>query len=358
MIILVDGVRYKLIAPDREATLEKHVRENYKDIFGQDSIWFDKKKIKSKSGIGTIPDAFVITFDHKPRWYVVEVELASHPVYNHVFPQLTKFKRAIEDSSSRRKIVDFFYDSIKQDAVLEAQIKKKIGSGEIYKLVSDLVSENPTIVVVIDERTEQLEEVLLDFGTSVKVVEFKTYRRDGVSEEINAYTIDPVIKAYRKASASKVTETKVSRRAGTITDAIYSRFDDRGIENVSYEECRELAQQVKPDTAFNKGHFSWYKNHYKKKSRACQGSKVIRNVRLPQGLNLHNTYKGIRFTAKVIDNEKINFNGEVFNSLSLAAIAAIQSTGSNRETENGWTWWRFVDPETGEEKPIDDLRKK
>ena len=53
----------------------------------------------------------------------------------------------------------------------------------------------------------------------------------------------------------------------------------------------------------------------------------------------------------------IVFNGKIYNSLSKAAVAAIQSTGSKRETENGWTWWKFIDPGTGEEKLADLLRK-
>ena len=66
MLVLIDGVRYTLMTPDSESTLEKNIVENYRHIFGQDSICFDKKKIKSNAGIGTIPDAFIITFGHEP----------------------------------------------------------------------------------------------------------------------------------------------------------------------------------------------------------------------------------------------------------------------------------------------------
>ena len=114
MIVLIDGVKYRLLIPEKESYLERHIEENYKSIFGKDAIYFPKQKIKSRAGIGTIPDAFLITFSPQPKWCIMEVELATHSVYNHVFPQLTKFRRAIEDSSTRRHLTEFFMISLNQ----------------------------------------------------------------------------------------------------------------------------------------------------------------------------------------------------------------------------------------------------
>jgi len=283
MVVLIDGIRYWLAIPELESVLEKQVEDNYKHIFGEYSFYFPKKKIKSKAGIGTIPDAFVIYFDPKPRWAIIEVELASHSVYNHVFPQLTKFKRALDDIVSRRKIADFFYDTIKADAIIEATIKKLTGTGEVHKFVSDLTADYPTITVIIDERTEQLEEALLDFGRKVKVIEFKTYRREGVSDNINAYCFEPIVKQLKKTISkndvlhSPVESSNTKKTRPGIGAAIYALFDDKGINNVSYDECEAAAKSVKPDTAFNKGHFSWYKNHYKKKNNSVQIKPTSKN---------------------------------------------------------------------------------
>lgn len=73
-LLLKDCVKYVPYEYKNEVELENMVFEHYKEIFGEDSLLFSKKKIKSPAKIGTIPDAFVINFKSR-RWFVVEVEL-------------------------------------------------------------------------------------------------------------------------------------------------------------------------------------------------------------------------------------------------------------------------------------------
>jgi len=194
MIVLIDGIRYQLTTPKSEAVLENAIQSNCQHIFGPDSFYFDiKRKIKSKAGVASIPDGYVIFFTpKKARWAIIEVELASHPVYDHVIPQLGKFNKGIKDSSTRKKLVEILYGVFDDNEVLKARLKQKIKTGEIYKFISDLVSEKPLIIVVIDKRTEELEEAVSDIRGDVKVVEFKTFRREGVSDDVNAFVFEPV----------------------------------------------------------------------------------------------------------------------------------------------------------------------
>ena len=193
MIVLIDGIRYQLTTPKSEAVLENAIQSNCEHIFGPDSFYFDiKKKIKSKAGVASIPDGYVIFFTPKPRWAIIEVELASHPIHNHVIPQLNKFNIGIEDSSTRKKLVEILYGVFDDDEVLKARLKQKIKTGEVYKFISDLVSEQPLIVVAIDQRTEELDEAIDDIKGEVKVVEFKTFRREGISDDVNAYMFEPL----------------------------------------------------------------------------------------------------------------------------------------------------------------------
>lgn len=279
MIVLIDGVRYRLVIPDNEAALEEAIKSNFQHIFGPDSFYLDVKKlIKSKAGIASIPDGYVILFEPKARWCILEVELASHSIYDHIVPQLTKFNRGIENSSSRKKIVEMFYSIINEDEVLKAKLKQQIQTGEIYKFISDLISENPLIVVAIDQRTDELEEALRDIRGDVRVLEFQTFQREGITEQINAYVFEPLIKTKRKIKPTEkdgFTE-ELSTRRGGIGKAIYDLFDEKGIENVTYEECKIIAKKIKPDTKFNPSHFSWYKNKYRKKSNVPPDTKKPR----------------------------------------------------------------------------------
>ncbi len=266
MKILIDGVTYELITPTDEAALEKSIQENSRHIFGENSFYFDVKKvIRSKAGIASIPDSYAILFEPKPRWCIIEVELAFHPIYEHVISQLSKFNRGIEDTQTRKNIVDLLYDAFSKDDILKAQLKKKIKSGEIYKFILDLLSENPLIIVAIDEKTEELQEALTDLRGEVKVLEFKTFRREGVSEELNAYVFEPLVGV--KMSGPTRSSSRGTGRG--ISGAMYALFDAKGVDNVTYNECESLARRIKPDTKFNRYHFNWYKGVYKKQNTSA-----------------------------------------------------------------------------------------
>ena len=298
MVILIDGVRYILKNPDSEDNLEKTIEKNYKYIFGENSFYFNlKRKLKSKSGIGSIPDGYLIIFNSIPEWCILEVELASHPLYDHIIPQLTKFIRGIEDISTKNSLIDMFYNEIKTNLILEAKIKKKIGSGEIYKFFSDLISVKPKIIIAINERNNELKEAIRDIRADVKILEFKIFRREGISEEIDAYLFNPVIN-YRNM------EKPFEPKPGLTTS---ERSNNKSI--------------------------------------------------FPVGLKIYKKYKNIRLEAEIIENNKIKFNGKIYNSPSSAAVAAIQSAGSKRPTEDGWRFWKYKDPKTGKEELLDELRK-
>ena len=150
---------------------------------------------------------------------------------------------------------------------IKARLKQKIKTGEVHKFISDLVSEKPLIVVAIDQRTEELDEALRHIGAEVQVVEFKTFRREGLSDDINAYMFEPV-ETKAIIIPSRVTPDllpkRPQKRRGTM-HSVFELFDDKGVDNVTYRQCESIAREVEPDTKFGKMHFSWYKNKYKRK---------------------------------------------------------------------------------------------
>lgn len=77
--------------------------------------------------------------------------------------------------------------------------------------------------------------------------------------------------------------------------------------------------------------------------------------RVPHGADLRATYKGREFSAQVV-NGRVLWNGRAFDSLSSAAVAVIQSTGTRRPTENGWRFWEVKDRATGEWKRATDYQ--
>lgn len=82
-VLLRDGVRYIQHSYSSESELEEIVIEHGQELFGENAILFKKKRLKGRGGVGSIPDAFVVDIDKKV-WHIIEVELESHPLFDHV----------------------------------------------------------------------------------------------------------------------------------------------------------------------------------------------------------------------------------------------------------------------------------
>jgi len=206
-MLLIDGVKYRLWTPkDEEKEFHPMVKEHSKEIFGKDSIYFDvKRKLISKSGIGSIPDAYVITLSKPYQWYVVENELASHPVYDHIVKQLTKFMNGLKNPKSRSDILEALDEEIRNDKVLRAYVEKTIGSPEIYRFMSRLLSSSPKIVVVIDELNEEVKEACQSLKYDTQFVEFKTFGRED-APNVCAHLFEPLYSTRRVSEQRKRVE--------------------------------------------------------------------------------------------------------------------------------------------------------
>jgi predicted transport protein len=205
-MLLIDGVKYRPWTPkDEEKEFHPIIREHSKEIFGEDSLYFDVKHVlKTTSGIGSIPDAYVINLSKPFEWYVVENELASHPVYDHIVKQLTKFINGIANQSARSQILDVLYDEINKDSVLKATVQKLIDSTDIYHALSKLLSTAPRIVIIIDQKTSDVEEACQVLKYETNIVEFKTFVREG-AENVRAHLFEP-LHAFEKPKPGRQRE--------------------------------------------------------------------------------------------------------------------------------------------------------
>jgi len=170
------------------------VKEHFKEIFGENSLYFDVKHVlKSRSGIGSIPDAYVITLSKPYQWYIVENELATHRVYEHVVPQVTRFISGIENLSSEREIRDALYKEINENKVLKTYVEKLVEPEEVHAFLSTLTSRPPRIVIVIDEVTDEINEAVASLKRlgDTEVVEFKTFVREN-AENVHAHVFEPL----------------------------------------------------------------------------------------------------------------------------------------------------------------------
>ena len=251
-MLLIDGVKYKSWTPeDEENEFHPMIREHSREIFGEDSVYFDvKHKLKSKSGIASIPDAYVITLSKPYEWYIVENELASHPVYSHIFPQISKFISGIENLESQRDIINIFDNQIMRDKVLKAIVEKKIHPEETHRFLSSLVSKPPRIAVIIDEKTKEVKEAIraLKKLGHIDVVEFKTFVRED-APNVHAHLFEPIHEGERVPTPIQVKKGKITPQADytlPILEALIEKGGSGKMSEVLSRVFGKMKNRLKP----------------------------------------------------------------------------------------------------------------
>lgn len=193
-MLLIDGVKYELWTPPTEDKFEQVVKEHTQEIFGEQSIYLDlKQKLKSGSGIGSIPDGYVIVPSDSPHWHIVEVELSFHPLHDHIVSQVGRFIGGISSPNIQRGIVNAIDEEITKDDFLKVKLRKAVEPVEIHRFLTDLVSKQPIITIIIEKATEELREALNILRyPQIEVVEFQTFTREGVGLDVHVHLFEPV----------------------------------------------------------------------------------------------------------------------------------------------------------------------
>ena len=97
MILLMDGVIYEEWAPASHDELAHMVREHYREIFGEGSLYFDIRAKLRGGSIAAIPDGYCLAFGPDALW-VIEVERSTPDPYPHIVNQLSRFINGLSDS--------------------------------------------------------------------------------------------------------------------------------------------------------------------------------------------------------------------------------------------------------------------
>lgn len=190
MLLLKDGIKYFPYEYTSEEELTKMIIEHYKEIFGADSIYFDPQTMKTQTGIEARNDGIILAIDQN-RWYILEVELSKHPLHEHIIPQITKFSIAYEEAGTRRKIVNTLYNEIRADCIKTA-IMKQQNIEDLHKMLTDLIDIQPTIAIIIDQKTPELDHICKKLPFSTRTIEFKTYVRENVGIGVHIHEFQPL----------------------------------------------------------------------------------------------------------------------------------------------------------------------
>ena len=179
LIWTTQGFYHKAAYKD-ELDLENAILAVQADLFGPNRIYLPvKKKIGGKGGVRNIPDGYLVDLTgHKPRLYVVEVELASHELLRHIAVQILEFSLSFE--AEGRGVKAILFNALQEQPLLREKCEKYAVARQyrnLDHLLEHLVFESPfAALVVIDELPEDLEKVLAEkFQFGVEVIELSRY---------------------------------------------------------------------------------------------------------------------------------------------------------------------------------------
>jgi len=184
--LVVPGGVFDSVSPDNEKSFEEAVVSNAKLIFGDRRYYLDcKHRIGVKGKKTNVPDAYLLDLSRNdPRLFVVENELAAHDLFKHLGVQLLEFSYSY--SKAGRQVRAILAEEIsKAKEVCQAceTYSRDKGYRSLDHLLDYLVFETPfQAIVIIDERTDDLNSVVKQFRFPVEIIEFVIYKDSGGSK--------------------------------------------------------------------------------------------------------------------------------------------------------------------------------
>ena len=280
---------------DSEAELEKVVIDNYEFLFGPNSFYLPKAKIKTADGGGTIPDGFAIDIAQR-KWYLVEAELMHHSVWNHIAPQVTKQLLASQQPITKRTIVDLAVEQYKNDQSTKEKFDElNIAEINVRQVLGDILETDPIIGVPIDGVTNDLKDW--------------------------ARTLKYKVKLW-----------------------IVTKFVEfNNPTNLVFEFPEEFKPELDTEQEAEEQHTNREINRFD-----VEIFDLITNGILKVGDKLIMPYKPRNgqpklYEATILDDGSLSLLGQIFGSPSYAALAGINDSGSTRQSVNGWTSWKTTD---------------
>jgi len=288
-----------------EAELENVIIQNYEYLFGPNSYYLPKAKIKTADGGGTIPDGFVIDIAER-KWYLVEAELIHHSVWNHIAPQITKQILASQQAITKRTIVDLSVEQYKKNYSTKEKFDElNIAEINVRQVIGDILDTEPIIGVPIDGVTNDLR----DWARTLKY-------------KVKLWLVNKFVEFNNPA-------------------------------NVIFEFPEEFKPELDTEEEAEEKITNREINRYDVAIKDLINSKLLKIGEVLYMLYKPRNGQPRRYEATILDDGSLKLLGRIFGSPSYAALAGINDSGSTRQTVNGWTSWRNED-----NKLLSELREQ
>ncbi len=213
---------------DDEVELETFVFQNLDKYFSKDRIFIgDKKKINTKMGKGTIPDAILLDIENS-KVCLIENELIRHGVFEHIVKQIIKFVVAYQNEESKRKIIDLFFTVIKQNKEKYIEIFKKYYSEieeiEIHEQLERFFDEDPELYIFIDSLDTDLEDFCLILKNSIQIKAIEVFKFESEGKIVYTFANDEY--TFSRDEVKPIKESKASERYRKVFQELIKGFKE------------------------------------------------------------------------------------------------------------------------------------
>jgi hypothetical protein len=235
--IISDNKTYRHYEYTIEKEFEQIVVEKSKQIFGNNTVYIDIKK-KIGDSIITIPDGYLIDFSfaEKPRLYIIENEISTHDPYKHIGSQLLKF--GISYKASGRQLKKFILDYLIANKDYYDFVEKRLktaGFRNIDAFLDALIFDIPVAaIVIIDNTSEELENVLSQLTMDTDIIEFQTF----VNENERIHKFIPFNEEIREIEEGNKRNISVEELDTIVVPAQAEGFQTEYIENNCWYSIR------------------------------------------------------------------------------------------------------------------------
>lgn len=233
----------------KEEMFERKVVELSSQIFGEDSIYFDIKKKIRNGDIATIPDGYLLDLTNpvEPTLYVVENELSTHDAFNHIGIQLLKFVTSFDESQEQiKKILMAELQSNNHLMKKFEDACSKSNSRNIDFYMDSIVNKEFRAIVIIDETSEELQNVISKINALISVIELRTYinSKNEMIHEFNTLYDDEDVNEYEAKSNADINELKRKAERRQHCDTVVVPARKEGFEKVFLGEDRWYAIKI------------------------------------------------------------------------------------------------------------------
>lgn len=293
-MILHGNMSYSKAQTGLEQELEDFVLQNVEYFFGESCIVLPKSLISAADGTGTIPDAVVLNIDSR-EWFVVEVELGHHAVWDHIILQISKQFVASLQNHNKQKLISLAIQMVREKVELrQIFLDNEIAELDIIPTVQQIFSKPPIIAIPIDQVPEDL----------------KLWAAAMVKTRVDFWIIEKYV--------------------NELGEILYN-VSDNAAPDISTSQNGRVIEQPRGS--------EWY-------------TWLLQKRYINIGETLTMKYKGHTFSGIVRELGIEITNGEI-KSVSGSAIHYIKTIKPNAKTVNGYTKWRNSSNES-----LDDMAKR